>query len=95
MIAPSEYADSHTLTRYEATAGYEALRKVIAMAPNEVLEEVTDSGLTGRSGGAAFSTGLKWSLAASGLPRYVVVNGDEASRVPARTASSWHGTRIN
>ena len=48
------------------------------MTPDEVIDEVTKSGLRGR-GGAAFPTGQKWRLArqAKGDTKYVVCNADE------------------
>ena len=48
------------------------------MAPDEVIEEVTSSGLRGRGGGG-FLTGRKWRSArdAHGEPKYVIANGDE------------------
>ncbi len=67
-----------TLTGFLATSGYEGLRRALAIGPAAVQEEVARSGLTGRSGGAAFPTARKWGLLAEGTPRYVVVNGDES-----------------
>ena len=48
------------------------------MKPDEVIEEMIQSGLRGR-GGAAFPTGQKWRLArqAEGDLKYVVCNADE------------------
>jgi NADH:ubiquinone oxidoreductase subunit F (NADH-binding) len=48
------------------------------MTPEEVIEEVINSGLRGR-GGAGFPTGLKWKLGrnAPGEQKYVVCNADE------------------
>lgn len=72
-------SDGHTCERYVAMGGYEALRlAVTTMSPEQVHKEVKDSGLTGRSGGAAFPTASKWELLADGDPRYLVVNGDES-----------------
>ncbi|MFO7299023.1 MAG: NADH-quinone oxidoreductase subunit NuoF [Actinomycetes bacterium] len=75
----TEYpADSHTIERYLATGGYEqARRAVTTMNRDQLIEEVKNSGLLGR-GGAAFSTGLKWSFLAPERPAYLVVNGDES-----------------
>ncbi len=55
-----------------------AIRALTQMTPDEVIEEVTKSGLRGR-GGAAFPTGQKWQLArqAKGATKYVVCNADE------------------
>ena len=48
------------------------------MTPEEVIKEVTDSGLRGR-GGAGFPTGKKWEFTriAKGDQKYVVCNADE------------------
>ena len=71
-------ADSYTLAGYEATGGYQALRKALAMGPAAVAEEVKTATLLGR-GGAGFPAGVKWGLAPENVwPRYLVVNGDES-----------------
>ena len=73
-----QFADSHTLERYEATGGYEGLRKALAMAPTAVHDEVKNATLLGR-GGAGFPAGTKWGFCPPGVwPRYLVVNGDES-----------------
>ena len=48
------------------------------MTPQDVIDEVTRSGLRGR-GGAGFPAGKKWSQVArqAEKTRYVVCNGDE------------------
>ena len=48
------------------------------MTPEEVIKEVTESGLRGR-GGAGFPTGKKWEFTrmAKGDQKYVVCNADE------------------
>jgi NADH-quinone oxidoreductase subunit F len=71
--------ESWKLATYEQHGGYAALRKALAMAPEEVLATVKDSSIRGR-GGAGFPTGLKWSFMAppDGGPRYLVVNADES-----------------
>jgi NADH-quinone oxidoreductase subunit F len=70
--------DSHTLTRYVATGGYQALRKALEMTPDAVGEQVKTASLLGR-GGAGFPAGVKWTLAPADVwPRYLVVNGDES-----------------
>jgi len=71
-------ADSYTLARYEATGGYQALRKALGMGPAAVAEEVRTASLLGR-GGAGFPAGVKWGLTPDDVwPRYLVVNGDES-----------------
>lgn len=54
------------------------LLKALKKKPEEVIQEMLDSGLRGR-GGAGFSTGLKWNLArkASDNQRFVICNADE------------------
>lgn len=65
---------------YEANGGYDALKKAVSMAPDDVVKIVKDSRLRGR-GGAGFPTGLKWSsilpLEGSARPRYIACNFDE------------------
>ena len=71
-------ADSHALAGYEATGGYQALRKALEMGPSAVSDEVKTATLLGR-GGAGFPAGVKWGLAPENVwPRYLVVNGDES-----------------
>ncbi|MBI5397307.1 MAG: NADH-quinone oxidoreductase subunit NuoF [Verrucomicrobia bacterium] len=64
---------------YLAAGGYAALKKALAMKPEDIRAEVTRSGLRGR-GGAGFGTGLKWSLVdrKSSKPIYLICNADEA-----------------
>jgi len=62
-------------TGFEAGSG---LLSAIQQGPEELLEEITKSGLRGR-GGAGFSTGMKWKFcrAATGDAHYVICNADE------------------
>ncbi|HXH57637.1 NADH-quinone oxidoreductase subunit NuoF [Iamia sp.] len=70
--------DSHTLSRFTTTGGYEGLRAALAKRPDEVVEEVKTASLLGR-GGAGFPAGVKWGFCPPGVwPRYLVVNGDES-----------------
>ncbi len=67
-----------TVPGYEATGGYKALRKALAMKPADIVEECKKSLLRGR-GGAGFPTGAKWGF----LPKdaktvYLVCNADES-----------------
>lgn len=70
--------DSHTLKVFLETSGYASLKKLFAMNPSEVIEEVMNSGLKGR-GGAGFPCGMKWSFVPhnAGKPVYLAVNADE------------------
>ena len=59
--------------------GFKALKKAITtMTPQQVIDEVTKSGLRGRGGGG-FPTGRKWQFAANveSDQKYIVCNGDE------------------
>ncbi|MGA9451037.1 MAG: NADH-quinone oxidoreductase subunit NuoF [Verrucomicrobiia bacterium] len=90
-----KYADQPGYTPdiecYLRHGGYEVLKKVLAMQPQnlpdgktrspqeQIRQEVMTSGLRGR-GGAGFSCGLKWSFVdrKSGKPIYLICNADES-----------------
>jgi formate dehydrogenase iron-sulfur subunit len=70
--------DPLSLSDYEAHGGLAGLRRALGMAPEEIVAEVTESGLRGR-GGAGFPTGIKWETVrkADGPRKYIVCNADE------------------
>ncbi|HEV7250845.1 MAG TPA: NADH-quinone oxidoreductase subunit NuoF [Shinella sp.] len=75
--------DPVSLEDYKAHGGLKGLENAIAMAPADVVKQVTDSGLRGR-GGAGFPTGIKWKTvldaplnAEKGDRKYIVCNADE------------------
>ena len=71
--------DPENIDEYLAFDGYKALEKVLTkMTPDEVIKEVSDSGLRGR-GGAGFPTGRKWQFAKNSVDdqKYVACNADE------------------
>ena len=71
--------DAESIDEYIAAGGFSALAKAVTeMTPQDVIDEVTRSGLRGR-GGAGFPAGKKWSQVARQAEkiRYVVCNGDE------------------
>lgn len=75
-----DFPGQDRIETYIKNGGYVALEKAVTkMTPEEVVEEVTESGLRGR-GGAGFPAGRKWSF----LPRdgsrpvYLCVNADES-----------------
>ena len=68
-----------SIDEYIAMDGYAALGKVLTeMKPQDVIDEITKSGLRGRGGGG-FPTGRKWALTAPNQAdqKYVVCNADE------------------
>ena len=70
--------DSLSFASYKQNGGLTALRKSLSMSPNEIIDQIRDSGLRGR-GGAGFPAGIKWNTVAkqdSDL-KYVVCNADE------------------
>ncbi len=67
------------LEEYINNSGYMALAKVLSsMSAQEVIKEITISGLRGRGGGG-FPTGKKWDFAATQKNdiKYVICNADE------------------
>ena len=71
--------DPEDITEYIAHESYQALAKALfTMTPEQVVQEVLNSGLCGR-GGAGFPTGLKWKIAAGvkAEEKYIVCNADE------------------
>ena len=79
VFAHIRKTDRATLTGYEKTDGYSALRETILnRTPEELVDLIAESRLAGR-GGAGFPTGAKWKAVAEapGSPKSVVCNADE------------------
>ena len=79
LLARVGVVDPTSLEDYRAHGGYRALEASLAMGGDQVIAEITASGLSGR-GGAAFPTGVKWRGVAEqeGRPRHLVCNADES-----------------
>ncbi|MCD6557127.1 MAG: NAD(P)H-dependent oxidoreductase subunit E [Bacteroidales bacterium] len=56
----------------------ESILNLVKKHPEEVIQEIKDSGLSGR-GGAFFPTGMKWEFArrSQSMQKYVICNADE------------------
>ena len=63
---------------YFAVGGYESLKNVLQIKPEQVIAAISTSRLRGK-GGAGFPTGTKWSFLAqeASMPKYLICNGDE------------------
>ena len=70
--------DPTSIDAYVAKGGYEALKKVLGMTGEEVIDQIKISGLGGR-GGAGFPTWFKWNAArqSPGEEKYLICNADE------------------
>ena len=79
VLENSGHIDPERIEDYIARDGYKALVMALTeMQPNEVIKQITESGLRGRGGGG-YPTGLKWGTVskAVGDIKYVICNGDE------------------
>jgi bidirectional [NiFe] hydrogenase diaphorase subunit len=79
VLADAGVVDPERIEDYLAAGGYGALERALhELTPQQVLDEVSRSGLRGR-GGAGYPTGVKWGLVARAQApqKYVICNGDE------------------
>jgi len=79
LLSWNRMIDPCSIEDYVVAGGYSALTKALhGMAPEEIIEEITSSGLRGRGGGG-FPTGRKWRECreAPGDEKYVICNADE------------------
>jgi NADH:ubiquinone oxidoreductase subunit F (NADH-binding) len=58
---------------------YQGLKKSLELSPDDIIQEVEDSGLTGR-GGAGYPVGHKWRFVhnETNKPKYIICNADES-----------------
>lgn len=70
--------DPVSMMDYEAHGGLNGLRAAIAAGPEQIVEQLMESGLRGR-GGAGFPTAIKWKTVAGAAAdqKYIVCNADE------------------
>lgn len=70
--------DPLSIDDYVAHEGFAGLQRALQMSEEQIVQEVTDSGLRGR-GGAAFPTGIKWNTVrmTAADRKYIVCNADE------------------
>ena len=88
--------NAESIDEYIAVGGFQAMAKAFFdMSPQDVIDEVTKSGLRGR-GGAGFPAGKKWSQVARQKEkvRYVVCNGDEGDPGAFMDGSVMEGMTI-
>jgi NADH-quinone oxidoreductase subunit F len=88
VIHPTDLED------YVDHDGYAAAAKALSsMSPQQVIDEVRESGLRGR-GGAGFPTGVKWDLCrkSPGEEKYLVCNADEGDPGAFMDRSVLEGT---
>lgn len=79
VLENSGLIDPERIEEYIARDGYSALTKALTeMTPQQVIAEITLSGLRGR-GGAGYPTALKWSTVSKtvGTQKFVICNADE------------------
>jgi NADH-quinone oxidoreductase subunit F len=79
LLARVGVVDPASLDDYRAHGGFKALERARSIGQQQVIDEVTRSGLVGR-GGAAFPTGRKWAAVAGqpAQPHYLACNADES-----------------
>jgi len=71
--------DPESIEDYISVGGYKAIEQILnTMSSQDVINEVTRSGLRGR-GGAGFPAGKKWELCRKsvGFQKYIICNADE------------------
>lgn len=73
------HIDPSSFEEYAGRGGYQALERVLSnFTPQQVIDEVIQSGLRGRGGGG-FPTGQKWQVASDTQSdvKYIICNADE------------------
>lgn len=81
LLKDSGQINPRKIEDYISVGGYKALEKALTeMTPEQIIDEVKQSGLRGRGGGG-FPTGVKWELCrkALGDTKYIICNADEGN----------------
>jgi formate dehydrogenase iron-sulfur subunit len=70
--------DPRSVHDYRTHGGYKGLERALTLTADDILADVTTSGLRGR-GGAGFPTGIKWKIVAQAIAdrKFIVCNADE------------------
>jgi len=70
--------DPLSVTDYTEHGGFDGLKRTLDMSPQDICEEVRESGLRGR-GGAGFPTGIKWNTVREAVAeqKFICCNADE------------------
>ncbi len=79
IFGKNGFMDPTSIHDYLLLGGYQAMGKALTtMRPEQIVEEVSKSGLRGRGGGG-YLAGKKWASCrkAKGEPKYVICNADE------------------
>ncbi len=77
-FARAGLGDPLCLEHYQARHGFDGLEHALHLPPEDIVDEITASGLRGR-GGAAFPAGIKWRTVLDTVAgqKYIVCNADE------------------
>ena len=78
LMADCGVIDPENIDHYIVRDGYSGLARALTLSPEDVIKEMSDSTLRGRSG-SDFPTGRKWDFlrGATRQPKYLVCNADE------------------
>ena len=79
IFGKNGFMDPTSIHDYFILGGYQSLAKALTtMKPEQIIDEISKSGLRGRGGGG-YPAGKKWASCrrAKGEPKYVICNADE------------------
>lgn len=78
LLRAKEGVDFTDIKVHLSMGGFQSIKKIFTMSPDDVLQEVKSANLRGR-GGAGFPAGIKWGFIPKDYNgvKYLVVNADE------------------